>query len=81
MSTPTFVITAASKPGAAIPRNAEATLANGDLLAVTAATVAQTVTVELSGAAYLSRLHFTADQARAVAAELLACADALQGRL
>lgn len=81
MSTLNFTTTVASKPGAAIPRTVEATLANGDLLAVTAVAVTGSVSVELSGSTYLSRQHFTPDQARAVAAELLACADALQGRV
>lgn len=80
MSAPVFNITVANKPGAAIPRNAEAMLANGDLLAVTALAITGAVSVELSGTTHLSRQHFTPDQARAVAAELLACADALQGR-
>lgn len=60
-------------------RNVGATLPGGNCVSIYAGKADRCVTLALSTDACYSAMSFTADQARAVAAELLACADALQG--
>lgn len=55
-----------------------ASLPGGDYLTVTAARNDSHVTLAAAGAMCGNTMRFTAAQARSVAAELLACADALQ---
>ncbi|WP_042421041.1 hypothetical protein [Comamonas granuli] len=70
-----------SEPGsnALSPRDSQALLPSGDLLTVHAVRPSGSVLLGLQGDVQSCRMAFTAEQARAVAAELLACADALQG--
>lgn len=56
-----------------------ADLPGGHHLTVMAARIDSRITLAVTGAMCGSTMHFNAAQARAVAAELLACADALQG--
>lgn len=88
MSGPIFT-TRQYEPGARCVRESSATLAGGHWLNVSAAGYGLNVSatgygpsVELNAHSGMlqSYMTFTPDQARAVAAELLACADALQGR-
>ena len=61
-------------------RDASARLEGGHFLTVSAARYSDRVELGIHGGMLQSYMTFTPDQARAVAAELLACADALQGR-
>ena len=67
-------------PGSSRLRESSALLEAGHFLAVSAVRFTNRVDLGLHGDMLQSYMSFTADQARAVAAELLACADALQGR-
>lgn len=79
MSTTTFTTTT-GVPGSSRLRESSALLEAGHFLAVSAVRFSNRVELGLHGDMLQSYMSFTADQARAVAAELLACADALQGR-
>lgn len=65
--------------------SSDATLSNGRYVAINAARHSGLVELGLSCStdlvAHQSWMMFTPEQARAVAAELLACADAMQGGL
>jgi hypothetical protein len=79
MSTTTFTTTT-GVPGSARLRESSAQLESGLFLSVAAARFTNRVDLGLHGDMLQSYMSFTADQARAVAGELLACADALQVR-
>ena len=61
-------------------RESSASLSGGVHLCVGATRITRIVDLCMSRDFMNVHLEFTTDQARAVAAELLACADALQGR-
>lgn len=79
MSGVTFTTTTGA-PGACRLRDSSARLERGHFLTVAAARFSDRVDLGLHGDMLQSYMAFTAEQARAVAAELVACADALQGR-
>lgn len=79
MSGVTF-FTTTGVAGSARLRDSSAQLESGHFLTVAAARFTGRVDLGLHGDMLQSYMAFTAEQARAVAAELLACADALQGR-
>ena len=79
MSAVTFTTTIGT-PGAARLRDSSALLSAGRFLTVAAARHSARVELGLHSDMLQSYMAFTAEQARAVAAELLACADALQWR-
>lgn len=79
MSGATFT-TRQYQPGARCVRESSATLAGGHWLNVSATGYSANVELSVHSGMLQSYMAFTAEQARAVAAELLVCADALQGR-
>ena len=79
MSGATFT-TRQYQPGARCVRESSATLAGGHWLNVSATGYSASVELSVHSGMLQSYMTFTPDQARAVAAELLACANALQGR-
>lgn len=78
MSSITFTTTMAV-PGSSRLRESSARLEAGHFLTMSAVRFTTRVELGLHGDMLQSYMCFTPDQARAVAAELLACADALQG--
>ncbi|NUN60803.1 MAG: hypothetical protein HUU13_06810 [Burkholderiaceae bacterium] len=76
----TIFTTRQYQPGARCVRESSATLAGGHWLNVSATGCSASVELSVHSGMLQSYMAFTPDQARAVAAELLACADALQGR-
>ncbi|MCB1975389.1 MAG: hypothetical protein KDE65_13290 [Burkholderiaceae bacterium] len=79
MSSITFT-TAMGVPGSSRLRESSALLEAGHFLTMSAVRFSDRVELGLHGDMLQSYMSFTPAQARAVAAELLACADALQGR-
>lgn len=79
MSGATFT-TRQYEPGARCVRESSVTLAGGHWLNVSATGYSASVELNLHSGMLQSYMTFSAEQARAVAAELLACANALQGR-
>lgn len=65
-------------PGGGRVRDASARLEGGHFLTVSAARYSDRVELSIHGGMLQSYMIFTAEQVRSVAAELLACADALQ---
>ncbi len=63
-------------PGSGSLRDASARLTGGHFLTISAAAYSDRVELGLHGDMLQSYMFFTAEQARSVAAELLACADA-----
>ena len=78
MSSITFTTTVGA-PGSSRLRESSARLEAGHFLTMSAVRFTTRVELGLHGDMLQSYMSFTPDQARAVAAELLACADALQG--
>lgn len=75
MSTTTFT-QAPGAPGYGRLRDASAVLPGGDFITIGAGIYGDRIDVGFRGDLLQCHMAFTADQARAVAAELLACADA-----
>ena len=71
---------ATCSPGSGRLRDASAVLPGGNFLTIGAGIYGDRIDIGFRGDLLQCHMAFTADQARAVAAELLACADALQGR-
>ena len=72
--------TTTDAPGSGRLRDSHARLSTGHFITVVAARFSDRVELGLQGDLLQSYMLFTAEQARAVAAELLACANAVQGR-
>ncbi|WP_326538610.1 hypothetical protein [Pseudorhodoferax sp.] len=67
------------RPDAHSARSASATLPSGQMVHVTATPPGDCIALSLTGTTCASTLYFSAAQVRSIAAELLACAEAIEG--